>query len=184
MYVCVLQEYAGIDAERLERMEARLKADVLAEAGDWLEGLGCCFMHSRSCLVSAANAGTVSTEMTHAAHQSYCNTELKQIINRSELNNPVGSKQRMGPCSLHSQDQQVSTYPYMRCLRNADKPLCIAVGVLACNPQSSARAASWWPVSQQQHLASLGPAVPSAQTTHPLRTLQVCISRGVVVWPA
>jgi hypothetical protein len=29
----VLQEYAGIDAERLERMEARLKADVLAEAG-------------------------------------------------------------------------------------------------------------------------------------------------------
>lgn len=29
----ILQEYAGIDAERLERMEARLKADVLAEAG-------------------------------------------------------------------------------------------------------------------------------------------------------
>jgi hypothetical protein len=28
-----LQEYAGIDAERLERMEARLKQDVLAEAG-------------------------------------------------------------------------------------------------------------------------------------------------------
>jgi hypothetical protein len=34
----VLQEYAGIDAERLERMEARLKADVLAEAGDCLKG--------------------------------------------------------------------------------------------------------------------------------------------------
>lgn len=36
MLLCVLlspQEYAGIDAERLERMEARLKADVLAEAG-------------------------------------------------------------------------------------------------------------------------------------------------------
>jgi hypothetical protein len=31
--MCLLQEYAGIDAERLERMEARLKADVLAEAG-------------------------------------------------------------------------------------------------------------------------------------------------------
>jgi hypothetical protein len=30
----MLQEYAGIDAERLERMEARLKADVLAEAGE------------------------------------------------------------------------------------------------------------------------------------------------------
>jgi hypothetical protein len=28
-----LQEYAGIDAERLERMEARLKQDVLTEAG-------------------------------------------------------------------------------------------------------------------------------------------------------
>lgn len=34
MYWCMLQEYAGIDAERLERMEARLKADVLAEAGE------------------------------------------------------------------------------------------------------------------------------------------------------
>ncbi len=30
-----LQEYAGIDAKRLERMEGRLKADVLAEAGGW-----------------------------------------------------------------------------------------------------------------------------------------------------
>lgn len=28
-----LQEYAGIDATRLERMERRLKEDVLAEAG-------------------------------------------------------------------------------------------------------------------------------------------------------
>lgn len=33
-YACAVQEYAGIDAERLERMEARLKADVLAEAGE------------------------------------------------------------------------------------------------------------------------------------------------------
>jgi hypothetical protein len=30
--LCFLQEYAGIEADRLERMEARLKADVLAEA--------------------------------------------------------------------------------------------------------------------------------------------------------
>jgi hypothetical protein len=29
-----LQEYAGIDATRLERMERRLKEDVLAEAGE------------------------------------------------------------------------------------------------------------------------------------------------------
>jgi hypothetical protein len=28
-----LQEYAGIDATRLERMERRLKEDVLGEAG-------------------------------------------------------------------------------------------------------------------------------------------------------
>eukprot|EP00775_Hariotina_reticulata_P011247 gene11247-11396_t len=32
-----LQEYAGIDAERLERMEARLKQDVLAEAGELID---------------------------------------------------------------------------------------------------------------------------------------------------
>jgi hypothetical protein len=29
-----LQEYAGIDASRLERMEQRLKEDVLSEAGE------------------------------------------------------------------------------------------------------------------------------------------------------
>ena len=34
-----LQEYAGIDASRLERMEQRLKEDVLAEAGE--QALGC-----------------------------------------------------------------------------------------------------------------------------------------------
>lgn len=33
-----LQEYAGIDAERLERMEARLKQDVLTEAGRGIAG--------------------------------------------------------------------------------------------------------------------------------------------------
>lgn len=46
-----LQEYAGIDAERLERMEARLKADVLAEAG------ACStlhFIHLVSMLICAA----------------------------------------------------------------------------------------------------------------------------------
>jgi hypothetical protein len=31
--VALSQEYAGIESDRLERMEARLKADVLAEAG-------------------------------------------------------------------------------------------------------------------------------------------------------
>eukprot|EP00882_Tetradesmus_deserticola_P029298 GHRQ01032800.1.p2 GENE.GHRQ01032800.1~~GHRQ01032800.1.p2 ORF type:complete len:113 (-),score=39.84 GHRQ01032800.1:36-374(-) len=37
-----LQEYAGIDAERLERMEARLKQDVLLEAGARVLAWLCC----------------------------------------------------------------------------------------------------------------------------------------------
>jgi hypothetical protein len=42
-----LQEYAGIDAERLERMEARLKQDVLAEAGALLRPkLDCCYLYA------------------------------------------------------------------------------------------------------------------------------------------
>lgn len=44
-----LQEYAGIDAERLERMEARLKQDVLAEAGALLLWVSRAVLHKGCC---------------------------------------------------------------------------------------------------------------------------------------
>jgi hypothetical protein len=86
-----LQEYAGIDAERLERMEARLKQDVLGEAGALLSVMVCiACMHGPAYTAVAALLKQAMRRMVllavicracmHASYASPCCNALAEVV--------------------------------------------------------------------------------------------------------